>query len=176
VSRDDMGRLGGSHLAEEMRAIVPGYQSAAATTASRGARSTRQLRACTKAAADGCYDNSNNNNTIQSHVDIIYSSECDGGGLVEFFFTRLPLLLRISGNWNRRFSAFSAIFLNPLTGAHAAGQLRPMAVARSATARPGKPASQPPGDTDPPLVSLPTTPRSRFPGPRVVVRFPVVVF
>lgn len=37
MSRDDVGRLGGSHLAEEMRAIVPGYQSAAAI-ARRGAR------------------------------------------------------------------------------------------------------------------------------------------
>jgi len=141
VSRDDVG-LGGSHLAEEMRAIVPGYQSAVATTARRGARSTRQLSVCKTAAADAVIIIIIIT-IIQYNHTSIYTRQNATAASWSNFFTRLPFLPRFSGNWNRRFRAFSAIFLNLLTGAHAAGQLRPMAVARSASARPGKPASHP---------------------------------
>lgn len=123
-----------------MRAIVPGYQSAAAI-AGRGARRAsrengRRRRRRTAVMIIVI-------TIIQYNHSSIYSRQNAAAANWSNFFTRLPYLPRFSGNWNRRFRAFSAIFLNTLTGSHAADPLRSVAVARPASARPGKPASQP---------------------------------
>lgn len=78
-------------------------------------------------------------------------------------------------------SSFSCVFRNffKSTNRSLCGRTAPAdSGGQVGVGAPGK-ASQPPGDTNPPLVSppsLPTTPRSRFPGPRVVSRFSIAVF
>lgn len=95
-------------MAEEMRAIVPGYQP---TTAGRG-RPAIGLRPGRRRPVDG---NNNNHASITRGASLARRRS----RAVRFFSTRSPLLPRFTGNWNRRFRVFSAIFSTPLSGAHA---------------------------------------------------------
>lgn len=122
-----------------MRAIVPGYQSAAATTARRGARSTRQLRVCTT-AADDCYDNNNNNNTIQSHDDI-YPSKCDSGELVEFFHP-VTIFTTVFGKLESSFSCVFRNFFKPANRSPCGRTASAVSGGQGSVGAPGK-ASQP---------------------------------
>lgn len=153
-----------------MRAIVPGYQSAAAIAGRGARRASRENRRRRRRTAVMIIIIT----IIQYNHSSIYSRQNTAAANWSNFFTRLPYLPRFSGNWNRHFRAFSAIFLNTLTGSHAADPLRSVAVARSASARPGKPATQRHGPTA--RIATVSTDDQRSARPREVASFPVVVF
>lgn len=160
-----------------MRAIVPGYQSAAAIAGRGARRASRENGRRRRRTAVMIIIIT----IIQYNHSSIYGRQNAAAANWSNFFTRLPYLPRFLGNWNRHFRAFSAIFLNTLTGSHAADPLRSVAVARPGVDAPGKasqPASHPATRTHRSyrhrLYSRSAI--ARFPRPREVASFPVVVF